>query len=72
MEFIFSNIDEDDLVGCSELYVAIFRDPPWREEWCTEDAFERLSDFLSSPKSIAIKAVHNGDIMNLPQFNGDF
>jgi len=62
MEVIFSNIDEDDLAGCSELYVATFREPPWNEKWNEEDAFERLSDFLTGPKSIAIKAVYNGII----------
>jgi ribosomal protein S18 acetylase RimI-like enzyme len=75
MEIIFSDIDEDDLVGCSELYVATFRDSPWNEEWSTEDAFERLSDFLASPKSIAVKAIHNGNICGfllgqLQQWNG--
>lgn len=62
MEIKFSNIDEDDLVVCSELYVATFREPPWNEEWDMEDAFERLSDFLAYPKSLAIKATLNEKI----------
>ncbi|HEB93094.1 MAG TPA: GNAT family N-acetyltransferase [Gammaproteobacteria bacterium] len=33
--------------------------PPWNEEWSMEDAFERLSDFLACPKSIAIKVLQN-------------
>lgn len=75
MEIIFSDIDEDDLVGCSELYVATFGDTPWNEEWSAEDAFQRLSDFLASPKSIAIKAIHNANICGflfgeLQQWNG--
>ena len=62
MEFKLSSIDEDDLVSCSELYVATFRESPWNEEWSTEDAFESLSDFLACPKSLSIKAMRNGNI----------
>ncbi len=58
----YSSIDEDDLVSCSELYVATFGESPWNEEWSLEDAFERLSDFLACPKSIAIKAIYDGNI----------
>jgi ribosomal protein S18 acetylase RimI-like enzyme len=60
MKILFSTFDEDDLVVCSRLYVATFRDPPWNETWNEEDAFERLSDFLACPKSIAIKAECDG------------
>ena len=75
MEFVFSSIDEDDLVACSGLYVATFRESPWNEEWSMEDAFERLSDFLSAPKSLAIKAMQNGNICGfifgkIQQWNG--
>ena len=59
MELTFSTVDEDDLVACAELYVATFRDSPWNEAWSMEDAFDRLSDFLASPASVAIKAMRN-------------
>jgi ribosomal protein S18 acetylase RimI-like enzyme len=62
MEVKLSNIDEDDLIACSELYVTVFREPPWNEVWSTEDAFERLSDFLACSKSIALKAVKDREI----------
>jgi len=75
MELIFSNIDKDDLVDCSELYIATFSEFPWNEEWKMDDALERLSDFFTSPKSIAIKAVKNGYICGflfgkIQQYNG--
>ena len=40
-----------------------------------EDAFERLSDFLAAPKSLAIKAMRNGNICGflfgkIQQWNG--
>ncbi len=56
MEIILSDIDHDDLVECSELFVSIFKDPPWNEDWNIENAFERLNDFLVSPNTIALKA----------------
>ena len=62
MEFKFSSINEDDLVGCSELYVSTFRESPWYEDWNIEDAFERLSDFHANPKSVSIKAMRDGVI----------
>ena len=62
MEISFSDIDVDDLVGCSELFVSIFKEPPWNEDWEVEDAFERLGDFLACPKTIAIKAESGGHI----------
>lgn len=56
MEISFSNIDHDDLVECSELFVSIFKEPPWNETWNIENAFERLSNFFETPDTIAIKA----------------
>ena len=50
MKITFSDIDHDDLVICSELFVSIFKEPPWNEAWDIEDAFERLNTFFSSKK----------------------
>ncbi len=62
MELVFSTIEEDDLVDCSELYAATFREPPWNEGWNMEDAYERISSYLSHPKSVAIKVSANEQI----------
>ncbi|MCU7816090.1 MAG: GNAT family N-acetyltransferase [Candidatus Thiodiazotropha sp. (ex Rostrolucina anterorostrata)] len=76
MALILLNIDKDDLVACSELYVNTFYELPWNEEWNTEDIFERLSDFLVCPNTVAIKFVHQGNISGfllgeIQQWNGD-
>lgn len=76
MDLIFSDIDEDDLVACSELYVDTFHEPPWNEEWSTEDVFKRLSDFLACLNTVAIKVVYKGNISGflvgeIQQWNGD-
>ena len=62
MEISVSGIDEDDLVSCAGLYVATFREQPWNEEWNVDDAFDRLNDFLATPKSICIKAISKNKI----------
>lgn len=62
MKITFSDIEHDNLADCSELFVSIFKDPPWNEDWDINDAFERLSSFLSFPKTIALKAEFEGRI----------
>jgi len=61
-DFVFSDLDEDDLLECAELFAESFKQPPWNEAWQIEDAFERLSDFFACPKTIAIKAIHKNKI----------
>jgi len=62
MKIIFSDIDHNDLVDCSELFVSAFKESPWNEDWDIKDAFERLSTFLAYPKTIAVKAESEGRI----------
>lgn len=63
MTVSYIQLDEDDLINCAELYVSIFKQAPWNEEWSHDDAFERLGDFLACPKSIGIKAVYEKKIV---------
>ncbi|WP_419661337.1 uncharacterized protein Dvar_17650 [Desulfosarcina variabilis str. Montpellier] len=44
MEIVFSDIDHEDLVHCSELFVSAFKESPWNEDWDIKDAFERLKE----------------------------
>ncbi|MFD2113905.1 GNAT family N-acetyltransferase, partial [Thiorhodococcus fuscus] len=57
------NLNQDDLVECAELYADAFKEPPWEETWSTEDAFERLNNFLACPNTIALKRVENNRIL---------
>jgi ribosomal protein S18 acetylase RimI-like enzyme len=57
MKYKFLPLDEDDLVECSQLYINTFNNEPWNENWNMEDAFNRLSNFLSPTYSIGFKAV---------------
>ena len=62
IEIEITNIAKKDLLDCSKLYIEVFREPPWNEEWSLEDALERLSDMFNIPKPVAIKATHNGKL----------
>ncbi|WP_182526570.1 GNAT family N-acetyltransferase [Nocardioides dongkuii] len=48
---MISVMTPDRLDACAELYVEVFRAPPWDETWRLEDARQRLSDFLGAPRS---------------------
>jgi len=63
MKVKIDDLDQDDLVECAELYVSVFKKAPWNEAWSTEDAFERLSDFLACQNTIALKGVQNNRIL---------
>jgi len=62
-DLTFSDLDEDDLLECAGLLAESFKQPPWNEAWKIEDAFERLLDFIVSPKAVAIKVVHQDKII---------
>lgn len=75
MKYQYQKLTEDDLIECSHLYVNTFKHQPWNEEWDLDDAFNRLSSFLSTSYSIAIKAVIENKIQGfligeIEQWNG--
>jgi aminoglycoside 6'-N-acetyltransferase I len=75
MNYHHSPLDEDDIVECSQLYVDTFKHAPWNEEWQIEDAFDRLSNFLSPLYSIGFKIVKDNEIVGfligeIEQWNG--
>ena len=41
-------IREDDLPQLADLFVSVFNDPPWSQEWQKEWAYERLSIIFKS------------------------
>jgi aminoglycoside 6'-N-acetyltransferase I len=62
MNFDILPLNEDDLVECSHLFVNTFKHEPWEEDWDIDDAFNRLSNFLSSSYSIGLKVVNEDEI----------
>ncbi len=61
MKYQFLPLDEDDIVECSHLFVNTFKHEPWNEDWDIDDAFNRLSNFLSPSYSIGLKAVNENN-----------
>lgn len=41
-------IQEDDIPQLSDLFVSVFNEPPWSQDWKKEWAFERLSIIFGS------------------------
>lgn len=62
MKYQFLPLSEDDLVECSHLYVNTFKHEPWNENWAMDDAFDRLSNFLSPSYAIGLKAINENKI----------
>jgi len=62
MELIFSEIDEDELLTCANLFTQAFSQSPWNEAWDVEDAFDRLSDFYHCPRTVSLKAVYENQV----------
>ncbi len=48
---MISTLTSDSLPACASLFVEIFNAPPWSESWRTEDASQRLNDFLATPRA---------------------
>ena len=45
---------EKDLLPAAELFVAIFNDEPWNDNWQVKTAEKRLTDFLNTPKFLGV------------------
>ncbi len=48
---VITDLTSDALDACVSLYVETFNAPPWNESWQVEDATQRLSDFLATPRA---------------------
>ncbi|MEJ7706738.1 MAG: GNAT family N-acetyltransferase [Nocardioidaceae bacterium] len=48
------DLTTENLDACVALYVDTFNSPPWNEQWRSEDARQRLADFLATPRSRGI------------------
>ncbi len=47
MDFI--PIKRDNLMECVGLFVSVFNNPPWDENWDTEAAFQQLDNYRRTP-----------------------
>lgn len=53
---MISELAEDDLPSCAEVFRTTFREPPWNEDWPPETAHRRLAELLSTPNALGLCA----------------
>lgn len=58
---MISTLTGNDLDACVSLFVKTFNAPPWNESWQAEDAVQRLSDFVATPRSHGVCLVDSDD-----------
>ncbi len=51
---MISTLTQRNLHACVGLYVATFNAPPWNESWLPEDAAQRLTDLLATPRALGV------------------
>ena len=54
-----------DLDECVALYLRIFGEPPWEEQWDPADARAHLEQILLTPGSLGLVALEDDQIMGM-------
>lgn len=57
---MITTLTRRDLRRCAALYMETFNAPPWNETWQFDDALQRLSGFLETPRSHGVIATTPG------------
>jgi len=60
---IIRNIDENDIIGCSNLYIKVFSEKPWNEVWEIDRVETRLLHFFKSQGFIGFLAESDEEIL---------
>ncbi|MGE5386117.1 MAG: GNAT family N-acetyltransferase [Betaproteobacteria bacterium] len=64
-QMIIRPISADDLEGLSQLFVACFSAPPWKEKWCISAAHVRISRMIQSQSCRGVVAVLDSSIVGM-------
>ena len=51
----------EDLDPCADLYVRVFAEPPWGEEWRAEEARDHLAHTVGTPGFVGLVAVDENE-----------
>jgi aminoglycoside 6'-N-acetyltransferase I len=57
--------EANDLDECTTLYVAVFAEPPWNEEWTPADARRHLEQTFKTPGFVGLVAQEGGRIVGV-------
>jgi GNAT superfamily N-acetyltransferase len=55
----------DDLDECVALYIRVFGEPPWEEQWDLADARAHLEQIILTPGSLGLVALEDNQIMGM-------
>lgn len=50
-------IEHQHLKECADLFISVFSNPPWNENWEIESALNRLEDFYDMPRQHSVVAI---------------
>ncbi|MGG3802669.1 GNAT family N-acetyltransferase [Metabacillus fastidiosus] len=59
----------DNLNKNIELYVSVFNEPPWEDNWTFEKAERRFLDLLHTPRFLGFSYYHNEELVALAAGN---
>lgn len=59
----FKQLTEKDLSACAKVFVDIFNDEPWNDEWSFERAEQYISDFYHTPNFLGILVLEKGEVL---------
>jgi aminoglycoside 6'-N-acetyltransferase I len=68
---IIRNIDENDIIGCSNLYIKVFAETPWNEVWEIDRVESMLSHFFKSQGFIGFLAESDKEIIGFVAGNSE-
>ena len=56
-------IEQNDLIQCTEMFIKVFNDDPWNDEWTFSKAQKYLLDFYNTPGFLGILAIENKEVI---------
>jgi ribosomal protein S18 acetylase RimI-like enzyme len=59
----FTSVDQDNLAECAALFVKVFNNPPWNENWEVESVALRLDDCYRTPGFIGVAVRAESEIV---------
>ena len=59
----FTHVERANLTECAGLFVNVFNNPPWDENWDVEAAWQRLDDCIRTPGFYGLIASINDEVV---------
>ena len=56
-------IEQNDLIQCTEMFIKVFNDDPWNDEWTFSKAQKYLLDFYNTPGFLGVLALENKEVI---------